>query len=237
MAAQRNWFEGLSDLFVPIHPDGQKYLAIAGAAALIGFLIWSPLGWIAIIAAIGIALVYRDPERVSPLRDGLVVAPADGKVFAVEQVSPPQELGLSGGPRTRIAIIATPIDPTVTRAPATGKIVRAIYVPGAFQTVTASDAPETSERRSIVLEMPDGGEVATVQMAGRFARAIQTLVIEGDTVTVGQRMGFIRLGGRVDLYLPPGYAGLVAPGQRMIAGETVVCDLASHEPAREAKRD
>jgi len=228
-----DWF---GDLFVPIHRDGHKFLGISLLATIVGFLLWSTLGWVLLIVTAWIAYFFRDPDRVTPLRDGLVIAPADGRVVGIETVASPAELGLDGGDRTRISIFLSMMDCHVNRAPIAGRIARSIYVPGAFFSATNDKSSEENERRALVIEAPSGTEIAVLQIAGMISRRIVTFAGEGDTVGIGQRFGLIRFGSRVDVYLPVGQSALVSIGQRMIAGETVLADLKSDEPEREARR-
>ncbi len=227
-----DWF---GDFFVPIHRDGHKFLGASLIATIIGFLISSTLGWILLIVTAWIAYFFRDPDRVTPLRDGLIIAPADGRIVDIEKVPPPPELGLQGE-RTRISIFLSMLDCHVNRAPVAGRITRSIYVPGAFFSAKNDKASEENERRALVLETPTGVEIAVLQIAGMISRRIVTFAGEGDTVGVGQRFGLIRFGSRVDLYLPEGQSALVAIGQRMVAGETVMADIKSDESEREARR-
>lgn len=229
-------FESFADLLVPIHRDGHKFLAIGSGLTLVGFLIWSPLGWLFGLATLWLAYFFRDPERVTPLRDGLVIAPADGRVASIERVPPPPELALQGGDRTRVSIFLSLFDMHVNRAPVAGRITRSIYVPGSFMSASNDKASEDNERRALVLETPSGAEIAVLQIAGMITHRIVTFAGEGDTVGVGQRFGLIRFGSRVDIYLPAGRHALVSVGQRMIAGETVIADFKSDEPEREARR-
>ena len=199
------------------------------------FLLWPPLAWLAALATVGIAYFFRDPARVSPLRDGLVVAPGDGRIAAIERVRPPAELGLGESERLRISIFLSLFDVHINRAPIAGRITRSIYVPGSFLNAALDKSSEENERRALVIATPGGTDIAVIQIAGLLARRIVTFVGEGDSVGVGQRFGLIRFGSRVDLYLPPGRAALVAPGQRTVGGETVVADLKSDEGEREAR--
>lgn len=229
-------FDTLGKLIVPIHRDGHKFLAISLAVTLLGFLIWTTLGWIAAAVTAFIAFFFRDPSRVTPLRDGLIVSAADGEVVAVEPAEPPPELAMEGGRRVRVSVYLSPFDVHVNRAPIAGRIVRSVYVPGAFLNATLDKASDENERRGLVIEPSSNAEIAVVQIAGLISRRIVTFAGEGDTVGVGQRFGLIRFGSRVDVYLPPGQSALVAVGQRAVAGETVLCDLKSEEPEREARR-
>jgi phosphatidylserine decarboxylase len=236
LSSGQGYLDWLGDVFVPIHRDGHKFLGLSLLATIVAFLIWSPLGWLLTLVTAWIAYFFRDPDRVTPLREGLVIAPADGRIVALERVMPPTELGLDGGERNRISIYLSLFDCHVNRAPIAGRITRSVYVPGAFLSATNDKASEDNERRALVIESPTGTEIAVLQIAGLISRRIVTFAGEGDTVGVGQRFGLIRFGSRVDVYLPPGQSSLAAVGQRTIAGETVLADLNSDEQEREARR-
>lgn len=236
MSSRYGVLESVADMFVPVHRDGHKLLGIGLALTVIFFFIWSPLGWLCAIGTSCLAYFFRDPDRVIPLRDGLVIASADGKIASIEKVAPPVELALSGGDRVRISTVLSLCDMQVSRVPVAGRITRSVYVPGAFFAASNEKASEDNERRALVIETPSGAEIAVLQIAGILSRRIVTFVAEGDSVGVGQRFGLIRFSSRVDIYLPVGAHALVSVGQRMIAGETVVADLKSDEPEREARR-
>jgi phosphatidylserine decarboxylase len=198
-------------------------------------MIFPPLGWLVALLALFIAYFFRDPERVTPLRVGLVVAPADGRVTAVEKVKPPAEIGLGDAERVRVSIFLSVLDVHINRAPVAGRIVRSVYVPGVFLNAALDKASEANERRAIVIQQADGTEIGCVQIAGLIARRIVTFKGEGESIGVGERFGLIRFGSRADVYLPPGKTALVAVGQTTIGGETVLADLASDEAEREAR--
>lgn len=221
--------------FAPVHRDGHKFITIAAVAALVFLLVWPPLGWVLVVLALFIAYFFRDPERVTPLREGLVVSPADGRVSSIEVVRPPVELGLGDGMRQRVSVFLSVLDVHINRSPVAGSIKRSVYVPGAFVNAALDKASEENERRSLVIEQADGTEIAVVQIAGLIARRIVTFKNEGESVGVGERFGLIRFGSRVDVYLPPGHTSLVAVGQTTIGGETIIADLKSSEPEREAR--
>jgi phosphatidylserine decarboxylase len=225
----------IADAIVPIHNDGIKFVAIGAGVSLLLFLLWPPLAWVAVLVTAWIAYFFRDPPRVTPLREGLVIAPADGRICAIERVRPPVELGLEETERTRVSIFLSVFDVHINRAPVAGRVVRSIYVPGSFLNAAVDKASEENERRGIVIDPGGDSQIAMVQIAGLIARRIVTFVSEGDSVGVGERVGLIRFGSRVDLYLPPGRGALVAVGQRAIGGETVVADLKSVEAEREAR--
>jgi phosphatidylserine decarboxylase len=233
---RQQFFSSITDTIPPVHREGHLFIAIGVGLALLFFLLWPPLGWLIALATMWVAYFFRDPDRVTPLREGLVIAPADGRINQIANVRPPQELGLGETERTRISIFLSVFDVHVNRAPVAGRIQRSIYVPGAFLNATLDKASEENERRALVIATPSGIELAVVQIAGFIARRIVTFVSEGDSVSAGQRFGLIRFGSRVDVYLPPGHHALVAVGQRAVAGETVLADLNSVEPPREARR-
>jgi phosphatidylserine decarboxylase len=237
-APNHSLLETITDNLAPIHQDGWKFVAIAGAIALfLWFMLpFSLLAYLALGLAVYVAYFFRDPARVTPLREGLVVSPADGRISAIERVRPPAELGLGSDERTRISIFLSVLDVHINRAPVAGRITKSIYVHGAFLNAALDKASEENERRSLVIAMPQGGDIAVVQIAGLIARRIVTFVKEGDNVGVGERFGLIRFGSRVDVYLPPGQGTLAAVGQRAVGGETVLADLRSHEPEREARQ-
>jgi phosphatidylserine decarboxylase len=235
VSTRHSLFDTISDSIVPVHPDGFKFLAIGAGICLLLFMLWPPVAWLAVLATAWVAYFFRDPPRVTPLRDGLVIAPGDGRVAAIEHVRAPVELGLGEAERVRVSIFLSVFDVHINRAPVAGRIARSIYVPGSFLNAAADKASEENERRGIVIAAADGVEIAVVQIAGLIARRIVTFVQEGDSVGVGERLGLIRFGSRVDLYLPPGHGALVAVGQRAVGGETVLADLKSDEPEREAR--
>jgi phosphatidylserine decarboxylase len=235
VAERHSLFDTITDSIVPIHNDGFKFLAVGAGVSLLLFLLWPPLAWLAVLVTAWIAYFFRDPPRVTPLREGLVIAPGDGRVCAIERVRPPAELGLGEAQRLRVSIFLSVFDVHINRAPVAGRITRSIYVPGSFLNAAADKASEENERRGIVIDTGGGSEIAMVQIAGLIARRIVTFVNEGDSVGVGQRVGLIRFGSRVDLYLPPGQGALVAVGQRAVGGETVMADLKSTETEREAR--
>lgn len=236
MSDRHSLLDTILDIFVPIHSDGHKFVAIGLLVTLLGFFIWDPIGWVAAGITAWICYFFRDPDRVTPLRDGLVISPADGRVSLIEKVRPPKELGLGDEERVRISVFLSVFDVHVNRAPVAGRIKRSVYIPGAFLNAALDKASEDNERRALVIETTGGTEIGVIQIAGLVARRIVTFSQEGDNVGVGQRFGLIRFGSRVDTFLPPGHGPLVAVGQRAIAGETVLADLKSAEPEREARR-
>jgi phosphatidylserine decarboxylase len=224
------------DTLSPVHPDGHKFIAIGAAVTLLFFFLYPPLGWLAAALTAWVVYFFRDPQRVTPLRSGLVIAAADGKISAVEKVKPPAELGMGSDERVRISTFLSVFDVHINRAPVAGRITRSLYVTGAFLNAALDKASEENERRVLVIETASDGEIGVVQVAGLVARRIVTFSAIGDALGAGQRFGLIRFGSRVDVYLPVGKSALVSVGQRAVAGETVLADLQSTEPEREARR-
>lgn len=219
----------------PPHRAGYPFILGFLAVAALGLLIWSLLVWVGVLGALFSAFFFRDPDRVTPAGPGLVVAPADGRIVSIAQSAPPAELGLDPAPVWRVAIFLSVLDVHINRSPVAGRIKRSVYVPGAFVNAALDKASEENERRALVIEQADGTEIAVVQIAGLIARRIVTFKGEGESVGIGERFGLIRFGSRVDVYLPPGRTSLVAVGQLAIGGETVIADLKSAEPEREAR--
>lgn len=207
------------------HPAGIPFL-IGGAVVLaIGLVFAHWLAWIAVVFLLFCAYFFRDPERIPPGRSGLLLAPADGKIVSVTAAVPPAELGLGDTPRWRVAIFLSVLDVHVNRIPADGTITRIAYRHGKFLSANLDKASTDNERNAIALRLVDGRMIAVVQIAGLIARRILCDVHEGDAVHAGARFGIIRFGSRTDLYLPEGVRPLVAEGQTMIGGETVIADL------------
>jgi phosphatidylserine decarboxylase len=236
VAGDQGILDTIYESLTPVHPDGHKFIAIGGAVTLLFFFLYPPLGWICALITAWIIYFFRDPERVTPLRPGLVVSSADGKISGIEKVVPPAELGMGSEERVRISTFLSVFDVHINRSPVAGRIVRSLYVPGAFLNAALDKASEENERRILVIDTPEDGEVGVVQIAGLVARRIVTFSAIGDTLGIGQRFGLIRFGSRVDVYLPPGKTALVGVGQRAVAGETVFADLRSVEPEREVLR-
>jgi len=222
----------LKDILIPIHRAGWPFIGAAVVTALLLSLLWEPLFWIGLLAAAFCTYFFRDPERITPVRAGLVVSPADGLVSAVESAVPPIELGMGDAPLTRISIFLNVFDVHINRAPADGTISALSYRKGTFVNAVLDKASDENERQSVRMTTLDGRDIAFVQIAGLIARRIVCDLVQGQAVQAGERFGLIRFGSRTDVYLPNGVAPLVAPGQRMIGGETVVADLQSSEGPR-----
>jgi phosphatidylserine decarboxylase len=230
----RLWDTILSGL-TPIHWDGHKFIAIGAIATLLLFWLWEPLGWIGVVLTAYVAYFFRDPERATPIREDLVIAPADGRIVSVRLKSPPTELGLPPAPMTCISIFLSVFDVHINRAPVTGQIVRRVYVPGLFLNAALDKASEDNEREAMVFRTAAARDIGVVRIAGLVARRIITLVRENQPIEAGARTGLIRFGSRVDIYIPEGKGVLVAEGQRTIGGETVLADLRSEEMGREVR--
>jgi len=219
-----------------IHPEGRKFGLIAAAISLAVLILldWEIIGWPMLLLSLGVFAFFRDPERVVPQGENLIVAPADGLVTLISQVPPPPELqgadasglpGLGSEPVSRISIFMSVFDVHINRAPVGGTVRRVIYIPGKFLNADLDKASDENERQHILIERPDGRVIGCTQIAGLVARRIVPFVKPGDIVAVGQRIGLIRFGSRVDVYLPHGTDPKVLLGQRVIAGETVLAAL------------
>jgi phosphatidylserine decarboxylase len=211
----------------PIHPEGYPFIGGFALVALILLWLWPPLGWLAVIATLWCAYFFRDPPRVTPVRTGMIVAPADGRVCQVATVVPPQELELGTQPLLRISIFMSVFDCHINRSPVAGRVERIVYRAGKFISADLDKASEHNERNAFILVTETGQRVAVVQIAGLVARRIVPFAQTGETVGAGQRIGMIRFGSRVDVYLPPGAQTLAGEGQTAIAGETVLADLSA----------
>jgi phosphatidylserine decarboxylase len=210
----------------PPHRAGMPFIYGGAGVAALGLLFLGDwLFWPGLAFTLFCLYFFRDPERVPPARPGLVLAPADGKVVLVGPAVPPPELGLGPDPRPRIAIFLSVLDVHVNRMPAEGTVTRIAYRHGLFLNASLDKASEENERNALALRLPDGRDMAVVQIAGLVARRIVCEAREGDAVQAGDRFGIIRFGSRTDVYLPPGVKPLVAIGQTMIGGETVLAEL------------
>ena len=213
----------ITEAMVPVRKEGYPFIvAFFVGAVLLGF-IWSGLFWIGLVLTGWCAYFFRDPERVVPVEDRLVISPADGIVTAIGLAFPPSELGLSGQ-MMRISVFMNVFSVHVNRAPVRGRIVKAVHTPGKFVNAALDKASQENERSSLVIEGPQGTVVAT-QIAGLIARRILTWSKEGEALSVGERFGLIRFGSRVDVFLPEGYRPRVSVGQTAIAGESILAEF------------
>jgi phosphatidylserine decarboxylase len=224
--------ESIRRIIVPIHKEGYPFIAIALVLAFLLGSLWSPLGWIGAILTAWVCYFFRDPPRVTPVREGLVISPADGRVSLIATAVPPAELDLPPEPMKRVSVFMNVFDCHVNRMPVGGRITQVVYTPGLFLNAELDKASEDNERSALVIETQTG-KVGVVQIAGLVARRIVSFVREGDTLGVGERFGLIRFGSRVDIFLPLDTQVLVGLGQLAIAGETVIADLKANEPARQ----
>src|ERR1700761_4252051 len=196
----------------PIHPEGYPFIGGFSLVSLVLFWLWTPLGWIGTLLTLWCALFFRDPKRVTPVREGLVVAPADGRVSSITHTTAPPELGFGTESFLRISIFMSVFDCHINRSPVAGRIGRIVYRAGAFLSADLDKASEANERNAFVIEANGGTRIPVVQIAGLVARRIVPFAREGEIVVAGQRIGMIRFGSRVDVYLPEGTRALVAEG-------------------------
>jgi phosphatidylserine decarboxylase len=222
-------------ILVPIHRAGWPFIATFAVASLLLFMLSSALGAIGLLATAWCVYFFRDPHRFTPTRHGLIISPADGVVCTVAQAQPPGGLGLPQQPLTRLSIFLNIFDVHINRAPVDGTITAIRYRPGKFLNASLDKASDDNERNALRIDTADGTPIIVVQIAGLIARRICSWVGEGQPIRAGERFGMIRFGSRVDVYLPEGVSPLVAPGQRCIAGETVIADLRAQEPGRQAE--
>lgn len=218
---------------VPMHKEGRKFVAIFAAITVGLAFIWQPLFWLGCGATVWCYYFFRDPVRVIPQKEGLVMSPADGIVSLIQEVVPPSELDLGENPVTRVSVFMNVFNCHVNRAPIAGTIKHIVYRHGKFLNASFDKASEFNERNCVTIEAEDGVKIGVVQIAGLVARRIVCFVNEGDRALVGERFGLIRFGSRLDVYLPNGVSPAVAVGTTAVAGETILADLkAADQPAR-----
>ncbi len=216
--------------FPAVHPEGRKFLLAAAAITLFAFLIdWELIAWPLVGLTIWVAAFFRDPVRTTPRGDNLIVSPADGLITMIARVAPPRELagpdGLPDAQYTRVSIFMSVFDVHINRSPVAGRVRKVAYIPGKFLNADLDKASEDNERQHIIVDTGSGARIGFTQIAGLVARRILTFVREGDEVAAGERVGLIRFGSRVDVYLPAGTSPRVLLGQRAIAGETVLGEI------------
>ena len=219
----------------PIHPQGYPFVAGFAVATLTLWWLAAPLGWLGLVATLWCAFSFRDPARVTPLSSDLVIAPADGVVSFAGFAGPPPELGLGMGPVKRVSIFMSVFDCHVNRAPVEGRVERIVYHPGLFLNADLDKASEDNERNSIVIAAPSG-RFGVVQIAGLVARRIVCFTHEGAQLSAGERIGLIRFGSRVDVYLPAGAEIVVGLESRAVAGETVIAQVSPTAAPRPFQR-
>ncbi|TNF23068.1 MAG: phosphatidylserine decarboxylase [Rhodobacteraceae bacterium] len=215
----------LGTFLKPMHREGVKFVAIFAAITLGLFLLNEYLGWIGVGLTVWCYYFFRDPVRVPPTRDGVLVSPADGMVSLIEPAVPPEELGMGETALTRVSVFMSVFNCHVNRTPVTGEVTQIAYRPGKFLNASLDKASADNERNSLRIRMDDGREIAVVQIAGLVARRIVCFIEPGAELQTGERFGLIRFGSRLDVYLPEGVEPLVRIGQTMVAGETVLADL------------
>ncbi|HTV88499.1 MAG TPA: phosphatidylserine decarboxylase [Stellaceae bacterium] len=223
----------LRQVCAPIHPDGWKFIATAAAVTALLFAFVPLAGWPALIVTSWVAYFFRDPWRVTPTRLGLIVSPADGMVVALGPAAPPPELQMEAAAMTRIGIFLNLLDVHVARAPTGGRVIARHYTKGRFVNASLDKASTDNERLAVRLapaEEGAGGDVAFVLIAGLVARRIVCPLYAGQRLAAGERIGLIRFGSRIDVYCPPQFVPLVALGQRMVAGESVLAERRAGAP-------
>ncbi len=217
---------------VPIHRAGWPFIALFAAGTVVLNMFSGALGIAGVVLTLWCVYFFRDPDRVTPSRQGLIVSPADGVVQMIDQAPPPEELGMGDKDRWRVCVFMNVFNVHVNRIPIAGTITALNSRPGKFLNASLDKASELNERQSLGLRLAGGKDIAFVQIAGLIARRILCEVSEGQEMKTGERFGMIRFGSRVDVYLPGGVKPLVAVGQTAIAGETVIADIKTKEPAR-----
>jgi phosphatidylserine decarboxylase len=227
----------LSTFVKPMHKEGLKFVGAFAAVTLVLFMISDVLGWIGVILTIWCYYFFRDPKRSVPTREGLIVSPADGVVSLIEMAVPPEELGVGAEPLLRVSVFMSVFNCHINRAPIAGTVKALAYRPGKFLNASLDKASADNERSSMCIEMADGRQLVVVQIAGLVARRILGFVEKDQTLRTGERFGLIRFGSRLDVYLPDGVNPLVALGQTMVAGETVLADLASKDAPRSGRAE
>jgi phosphatidylserine decarboxylase len=218
-----------------IHAESHKFALIAGVLCLLAaFFAWETIAWPMGLLTLCILAFFRDPRRVTPQDDRAIVAPADGLVTLIQKVPPPRELAIDDGsgapvlgeaPVTRVSIFMSVFDVHINRAPVGGTVRRVVYIPGKFMNADLDKASDENERQHILIERGDGIAIGFTQIAGLVARRIVPFVKPGDMLAAGQRVGLIRFGSRVDVYLPQGTEPRILLGQKVVAGETVLAEI------------
>ncbi|MFL1780907.1 Phosphatidylserine decarboxylase [Candidatus Hepatincolaceae symbiont of Richtersius coronifer] len=213
------------DIKMPkIAPEGHNLIIIFAIITLILFFISGVLGIIGVILTVWCISFFRDPERITPKSFSLVIAPADGKIIHIEKVIPPEEIGIVS-PMLKISIFMNVFNVHINRAPCDGKIKRIMYNAGKFVNASLDKASLHNERQSFIMENMKGDTVVFVQIAGLIARRIVKFIDEDTIVKAGEKVGLIKFGSRVDVYLPENVVPLVEVGQTTIAGETILADF------------
>ncbi len=210
-----------------IHNEGWRFVGIFAAVTALLAIIWEPLGWFGLVLTVWCYYFFRDPDRVTPEIDNVVVSPADGIVQMIAKVKAPEELGMGNQEFTRVSVFMSVFNVHVNRAPAEGKITKSVYVPGKFLNATLDKASKDNERQLLAMKTKNGKDICFVQIAGLVARRIVCDATPGQEYKAGERFGMIRFGSRLDVYLPKGVEPQVALGQTMVAGESIIANLGS----------
>ncbi|MEL6921021.1 MAG: phosphatidylserine decarboxylase [Pseudomonadota bacterium] len=226
----------ITKAFVPVHREGWPFVAVFFVVAVLIGLLWDPLFYVGLALTAWCAYFFRDPQRITPLSDDIIVSPADGVISAIGPAAPPQELGLGDGQRTRISVFMNVFSVHINRAPVRGTVKTVAYSPGKFLNADLDKASRENERNGIVIETGHG-DIGAVQVAGFVARRIVCWSKVGDALAAGERFGLIRFGSRLDLYLPEGATPQVHPGQTALAGETILAAFDRDAPAQLVRKD
>lgn len=227
----------IKSVVTPIHPAGHVFIAAFAIVSLLLGLLWAPLGWIGLVLTLWCIYFFRDPIRHVPEREGLIVSPADGVVQMILPIVPPVEMNLGPEPLTRVSIFLNVFNVHVNRAPIAGRVTSLLYIPGLFLNASLDKASTDNERQYVTITTANNVSVGVVQIAGLIARRIINTLADGQILRTGERFGLIRFGSRTDIYLPKGVEPMVAVGQVMIGGETIIADMNSSESARLARKE
>ena len=219
-----------SSVFVPIHPAGTPFIAIFAILTIFIGWLWAPLYFLGLILTVWCIYFFRNPNRVTPTLSGanknnLIIAPADGKIIEISDVTPNDEIGLPSGEWQRVCIFMNVFDVHVNRSPMLGKITFKNYIPGLFFNASLDKASMHNERLILGMDTENGKKIAFVQIAGLVARRIICDVDKGSLLKAGEVFGLIRFGSRVDIYFPKEVSTLVLVGQKTISGETILGDF------------
>ncbi len=229
-------FDSLRNTLVPIHKEGYPFILIALVLTILLGWLWSPFGWVGTLLTLWVCYFFRDPPRVTPQQDDLVISPADGRVSLITTAVPPAELNLPAEPMTRISVFMNVFNCHVNRSPLQGKVTKIVYTPGLFLNAELDKASDDNERNALVIE-GKSATIGVVQIAGLVARRIVSFVKEGHELDAGERFGLIRFGSRLDVYVPQSATVLVGLNQTAIAGETILADLSAQRPTPNFKTD
>jgi len=216
----------IRNTLVPVHKEGYRFVAIFFVVSLVLGFLWEPLMWIGFVLTAWCAYFFRDPERMTPIDDDLVISPADGRVSSIATVMPPEELNLGSEPMLRISVFMNVFNCHVNRAPMAGTITRVAYRAGKFVNAYLDKASHENERNGLVIDTKHGA-IGVVQIAGLVARRILCWKYENGSLDAGERFGLIRFGSRLDVFLPAGAEPRVSVGQTAVAGETVLAEFGS----------